>query len=145
MGYVTIQGASQNLKAPPNTAPPLRLGITSCSAHQLHKSRILSTDVSLKQSQVSDMSPLKDETSNRPGNPTDQRPLKVRIKMGSDNSGRGNAAIYSGLGLDYSPSSSPGNSLEESEGASPISQGTVDDSPASIIQVMVCLIFFFFG
>ncbi|KAG2727151.1 hypothetical protein I3843_01G141700 [Carya illinoinensis] len=131
-----IEGASQNLKAPPNTAPPLRLGITSCSAHQLHKSRILSTDVSLKQSQVSDMSPLKDETSNRPGNPTDQRPLKVRIKMGSDNSGRGNAAIYSGLGLDYSPSSSPGNSLEESEGASPISQGTVDDSPASIIQEM---------
>ncbi|XP_041006122.1 cysteine-tryptophan domain-containing zinc finger protein 7-like [Juglans microcarpa x Juglans regia] len=131
-----IEGASQNLKAPPNTAPPSRLGITSCSAHQLHKSRVLSMDVSLKQSQVNEMSPLKDETSNRPGNPTDQRPLKVRIKMGSDNSGRGNAAIYSGLGLDYSPSSSPGNSLEESEGVSPISQGTFDNSPASIIEEM---------
>lgn len=142
MGYVTIQGASQNLKAPLNTAPPLRLDITSCSAHQLQKSQVPSTDVSLKQSQVSEMSPLKDETSNRLGNPTDQRPLKVRIKMGSGNTGRRNAAIYSGLGLDYSPSSSPGNSLEESEGMSPLSQGSVDNSPGSIIMVLVCLISF---
>lgn len=139
VGYVAIQGASQNLKAPSNMTPSLRLGTASCSAHPLHNSRAPSVDVSINQSQVAEKSPLKGETSNRPGNPTDQRTLKVRLKVGADNSGQKNAAIYSGLGLDYSPSSSLGNSLEESEGISPISQETIDKSPTSIIQVMVYL------
>ncbi|KAF5452365.1 hypothetical protein F2P56_027371 [Juglans regia] len=134
-----IKGVSQNLKAPSNIAPYLRLGTASRSAHQLHNSRVPSADVSIKQSQVAEKSPSKDETFNGPGNPTDQRILKVRIKVGSDNSGQKNAAIYSGLGLDYSPSSSMGNSLEDSGGTSPISQETVDKSPTSIIWEMTSL------
>lgn len=142
MGYVTLQGVSQNLKAPSNIAPYLRLGTASSSAHQLHNSRVPSADVSIKQSRVAEKSPLKDETFNGPGHPADQRILKVRIKVGFDNSGQNNAAIYSGLGLDYSPSSSMGNSLEDSGGTSPVSQETIDKSPTSIIWVMVCLLFY---
>jgi hypothetical protein len=134
VGYVPIQGALQNLKAPSNTAPSLRIGTG------LHNSRVPSADASIKQAQVAVKSPLKDEISNRSGNPTDQRTLKVRIKVGCDNSERKNAAIYSGLGLDDSPSSSLGNSPVES-GGSPISGETADKSPTSIIQVMVCLAF----
>ncbi|KAB1214027.1 hypothetical protein CJ030_MR5G017290 [Morella rubra] len=133
---LSTEGASQNLKAPSNMTPSLRLGTASCSAYPLHNSRAPSVDVSINQSQVAEKSPLKGKTSNRPGNPTDQRTLKVRLKVGADNSGQKNAAIYSGLGLDYSPSSSLGNSLEESEGISPISQETIDKSPTSIIQEM---------
>jgi hypothetical protein len=141
VGYVTIQGASQNLKAPSNKAPSLRLGTASCSDHPLHNSRVASADVSIKQNQVAEKSPLKDESSNRSGNLTDQRTLKVRIKVGCDNSARKNAAIYSGLGLDDSPNSSLGNSPAESGGMSPISREMTDMSPTGIIQVMVCSAF----
>lgn len=141
MGYVTIQGASQNLKAPSNKGPSLRLGTAPCSARPLHNSRVPSADVSLKENQVAEKSPLKDESSNRSGNLTDQRTLKVRIKVGCDNSARKNAAIYSGLGLDDSPYSSLGNSPEESGGMSPISREMTDMSPTGIIQVMVCSAF----
>jgi len=67
----------------------------------------------------------------------DCKTLKVRIKVGSDNlSGKKSAAIYSGLGLDGSPSSfddspvesrvlSPGNALPFE----------AHKSPAQILQV----------
>lgn len=145
VGYVTIQGASQNLKAPSTTTPSLKIGTSSCGAHMLHNSTVPSADASIKQIQVAVKSTLKDEVSSRSepsGNPTDQRTLKVRIKVGCDNSERKNAAIYSGLGLDDSPSSSPGDSPVDSRGTSPISQETTDRSPTSIIQVTVCLAFY---
>ncbi|KAL4558822.1 hypothetical protein LXL04_037025 [Taraxacum kok-saghyz] len=58
---------------------------------------------------------------------SDQKSLKVRIKVGSDNnlSTRKKAEIYSGLGLDISPSSS----ME----ASPVYQ---NESPTSILEIM---------
>ncbi|KAM3755481.1 hypothetical protein ACB098_02G042700 [Castanea mollissima] len=134
-----IEGASQNLKAPSSTTPSLKIGTSSCGAHMLHNSTVPLADASIKQIQVAVKSTLKDEVSSRSepsGNPTDQRTLKVRIKVGCDNSERKNAAIYSGLGLDDSPSSSPGDSPVDSRGTSPISQETTDRSPTSIIQVM---------
>ncbi|XP_059435060.1 cysteine-tryptophan domain-containing zinc finger protein 7-like isoform X2 [Corylus avellana] len=133
---IPIEGASQNFKAPSNKAPSLRLGTATCSAHPLHNSRVASADVSIKQNQVAEKSPLKDESSNRSGNLTDQRTLKVRIKVGCDNLARKNAAIYSGLGLDDSPNSSLGNSPAESGGMSPISGEMTDMSPTGIIQAM---------
>lgn len=69
---------------------------------------------------------------------SDQKTLKVRIKMGTDNlSTQKNAAIYSGLGLDVSPSSSSSldESPSESEGISREHQGAPFESPSSIIQV----------
>ncbi|WCJ21386.1 Cysteine-tryptophan domain-containing zinc finger protein 7 [Euphorbia peplus] len=67
----------------------------------------------------------------------DQRMLKVRIKMGSDNlSTQKNAAIYSGLGLDMSPSSSMDDSPSGSEGMSHGRQDSPFESPAHILRIM---------
>ncbi|KAK7259406.1 hypothetical protein RIF29_25013 [Crotalaria pallida] len=67
---------------------------------------------------------------------SDQKTLKVRIKMGDNLPTRKNAAIYSGLGLDVSPSSSPDDSPSESEGISRGPQGAPFESPTSILQIM---------
>jgi hypothetical protein len=65
-----------------------------------------------------------------------QKMLKVRIKVGSDNlSTQKNAAIYSGLGLDVSPSSSMDDSPSESEGMSHDPQDAHLESPNYILQV----------
>ncbi|GFZ19525.1 CW-type zinc finger [Actinidia rufa] len=67
--------------------------------------------------------------------PSDQKTLKVRIKVGSDNlSTRKNADIYSGLGLDISPASSLDDIHTESEGFSREHQDGADESPISILQ-----------
>ncbi|KAL4384966.1 hypothetical protein GQ457_15G021890 [Hibiscus cannabinus] len=67
----------------------------------------------------------------------DQKTLKVRIKMGSGNLlMQKNAAIYCGLGLDVSPSSSLDQSPSESEGMYRESQGPLSESPTSILRLM---------
>ncbi|XP_031258978.1 uncharacterized protein LOC116117085 isoform X1 [Pistacia vera] len=67
----------------------------------------------------------------------DQKTLKVRIKVGSDNlSTQKNAAIYSGLGLDVSPSSSLDDSPSESEGNDREPQDAPFESPTHILMVM---------
>lgn len=143
VGYVTIQGASQNEKASSNAPPSARPVTVSCGAQPSHNNtRAPSGDVPLKKDsslrsiQVTEKCSLKNETSNRTSNPTDHRTLKVRIKMSSDNMACKNA-IYSGLGLDDSPSSVSGNSPEESGGVPPITE----ESPINIIQVMAILYF----
>ncbi|KAM0956569.1 hypothetical protein ACFX2A_025325 [Malus domestica] len=101
---------------------------------------VLLGDISIKwnsclpSTQVVERCSLKDETSNKLGNPIDQRTLKVQIKMNPNNTARKNVAIYSGLGLG-SPSSSLENNPEESKEMIPPSQVIVDDSPTNIIQV----------
>nr|KYP71330.1 hypothetical protein KK1_010585 [Cajanus cajan] len=68
---------------------------------------------------------------------SDQKTLKVRIKMGPDNlSTRKNAAIYSEIGLDVSPSSSLDDSPSESEGISRGPQDAPFESPTIILQIM---------
>ncbi|XAR61291.1 hypothetical protein NMG60_11034941 [Bertholletia excelsa] len=69
--------------------------------------------------------------------PSDPKPLTVRIKVGSDNlSTRKNAEIYSGLGLDMSPTSSLEDSPTDSEGLSHEPHDVPDESPTSILQIM---------
>ncbi|KAM5569020.1 cysteine-tryptophan domain-containing zinc finger protein 7-like [Rosa sericea] len=136
----SMEGASQNLKASSNALPTVRLGTSSSSARLPHNSRVFGgvyskEDSCVPSTQVAERCSLKDEMSNRSGNPADQRTLKVRIKMNSDNTSRKNVAIYSGLGLN-SPSSSFGNSPDESGEMPPASQVNVDESPTNIIQVM---------
>lgn len=87
-----------------------------------------------------------------PRNASVQKTLKVRIKVGTKNlSTRKNAEIYSGLGLDVSPSSSLDGSPINSEGVSRDLQVSPDESPTSILQVNLPtsiefgLFFFFFG
>ncbi|KAI3505752.1 hypothetical protein L1887_27968 [Cichorium endivia] len=81
-------------------------------------------------------------TTSNSANPSEQRSLKVRIKVGSDNSARKNAAIYSGLGLS-SPSSSMGNDLEENDDLSTEFHGVINiplDSPETILRDMTSFI-----
>ncbi|KAL4369412.1 hypothetical protein GQ457_05G002350 [Hibiscus cannabinus] len=67
----------------------------------------------------------------------DQKILKVRIKVGSNNlSTQKNAAIYSGLGLDVSPSSSLDESSSGSEGMYRETQELLFESPTSILKFM---------
>ncbi|WOK93578.1 hypothetical protein Cni_G02278 [Canna indica] len=84
--------------------------------------------------------PCSQKTSfNKTTNGTDHKTLKVRIKMGPDNSlARNNAVIYSGLGLDISPSSSFEASPDGSGDISPELPDLPDESPKTIIQVMTC-------
>ncbi|XP_054803974.1 cysteine-tryptophan domain-containing zinc finger protein 3-like isoform X3 [Prosopis cineraria] len=81
-----------------------------------------------------------ESTSMKSTSMSDQKTLKVRIKVGTDNlPAQKNAAIYSGLGLDVSPSSSLDDSPSEGEG---ISHGRKDapfESPSSILQIMTSL------
>lgn len=67
----------------------------------------------------------------------DQRTLKVRIKVGSENlSAQKNAEIYSGLGLVVSPSSSMEDSPTTSEGPYDKLLDVPEESPTSILQIM---------
>ncbi|XVE82118.1 hypothetical protein DITRI_Ditri15bG0121500 [Diplodiscus trichospermus] len=122
---LSMEGVSRNLKAPPNAPPTGKPANASCPTGNI----VAKHDSGLS-------SAVKDETFNRPGIPSDQKTLKVRIRMGSDDKAKKNAAIYSGLGLDYSPSLSLGNSPEESGGTGTISQETNSESPTRILQVM---------
>ncbi|KAL4376152.1 hypothetical protein GQ457_02G002860 [Hibiscus cannabinus] len=78
------------------------------------------------------------ETVNKKAtNMLDQKLLKVRIKVGSDNlSTQKNAEIYSGLGLDVSPSSSLDESPSGSEGMYRETQEPLFESPTSILRFM---------
>jgi hypothetical protein len=76
-------------------------------------------------------------SKNSVGGSTDQKTLKVRIKVGNENAlRRKNAAIYSGLGLDISPSSSLEASSGGSAGPSAESRGIPGESPQSILEVL---------
>ncbi|KAE9594249.1 putative transcription factor & chromatin remodeling CW-Zn family [Lupinus albus] len=132
---------SHSLKAPSNV-PPSRLGIASYNSHLIHNVRAPSVDDSGKKegvissSEVSEKSTVKDDTRKKSRNSTDQRTLKFRIKVKSSIFAQKNAAIYSGLGLDNSPSSSMGNSPMQSEGMLPVSKENVNNSPTEIIKIM---------
>lgn len=141
VGYVLIQVASHNSKAPSNAPPSATLGTASYSSHSIDNLRAPSVDDLWKKErvipsrEVAEKSTLKDDATKKSGNSFDQRTLKFRIKMKSNILEQKNAAIYSGLGLDNSPSSSMGNSPLESEGMPPVTQANAKDSPADIIQV----------
>ncbi|KAL4310041.1 hypothetical protein GQ457_01G030860 [Hibiscus cannabinus] len=128
-----MEGASHNLKAPPNAHPIGRPGNISWPSGKIAAKHY----THLTSAQVAKKSALKDESFNRTGIPCDQKTLKVRIKMRSDKKEQKIASIYSGLGLDFSPSSSLGNSPDESGGTLKISQETTSESPSSILQVMI--------
>ncbi|KAJ9154479.1 hypothetical protein P3X46_027806 [Hevea brasiliensis] len=137
-----VEGWPQSLRVPSNVLPSVKLGTSSYSTNALHKSGLAPGDVSVKQdssfssARVSQKSNLKDGNSKKSGNLSDQRTLKVRIKVGPDSMARKKSAIYSGLGFDNSPSSLLENSPEESDGMLPVSPQVADESPTRILQIM---------
>ncbi|KAJ1412647.1 Zinc finger, CW-type [Sesbania bispinosa] len=125
-------------------AQSLRLGPGSATSSRLTAIKGLPLDDGTNQEKGTAITSAEALTSSKYDTRTtsisDQKTLKVRIKMGPDNlSTRKNAAIYSGLGLDVSPSSSLDDSPSESEG---ISRGPPDapfESPTSILKITTTL------
>nr|KJB23214.1 hypothetical protein B456_004G086900 [Gossypium raimondii] len=93
--------------------------------------------VNLTSAHVDELASRCEFASKKAASLSDPNTLKVRIKMGSgDLSTQKNAAIYSGLGLDVSPSSSLDQSPSESEGMYQESQEPLTESPTSILRLM---------
>ncbi|KAL0419994.1 UNVERIFIED_CONTAM: hypothetical protein Sradi_1412900 [Sesamum radiatum] len=122
----------QNSLASSSASPSARSGAASGKA--------ASAGNSLKgngylQSRHAEGSSLKTEASKKFVNPSDQRTLKVRIKVGSENlPTQKNAEIYSGLGLVVSPSSSLDDSPAASGGQCGKLLDVPEESPTSILQ-----------
>ncbi|XP_039058315.1 cysteine-tryptophan domain-containing zinc finger protein 7-like [Hibiscus syriacus] len=129
---LSMEGAFQNLKAPPSAPLAARHGNASCPSGIIAAKH----DSLLSFNHVAEKPALKDASFKRADILTDRRTLKVRIKVGSDTKIQMNSAIYSGLGLDDSPTSSWGNSPDESGGTMTASPGNTNESPTKILQVM---------
>uniref|UniRef100_A0A2P2JR91 CW-type domain-containing protein n=1 Tax=Rhizophora mucronata TaxID=61149 RepID=A0A2P2JR91_RHIMU len=142
---LALEGALQSSKVTSNAPLSVRLGTATFNANTLQSSGLASGDTSTKQdsdfssTQCAKKSNLKDESSHKSG--LDQRTLKFRLKVSSDKVLQKNAAMYSGLGLGNSSSSSLGNSPEGSGELLPVSHCTENESPTSILQVMTSLPF----
>lgn len=136
-----MQAVPHNRKALSNMNPSARIGNASHSLHLVHDLRAASVDDSVKKDReissndVVKRCTLKDDATIKTGNSTDQISLKFRFKMKPKILPQKNAEIYSGLGLDDSPSSSMGNSPVESDSTPPVSKEKTEDSPTGIIQV----------
>ncbi|XP_028751562.1 uncharacterized protein LOC114711340 [Neltuma alba] len=137
-----VEATSNNSTVPSRVPPSTRLGTAPCGTNSLQNARAFSIDdsmnkdVGISSSVGAESFSFNDDSTDKSGKPTDQRTLKFRIKMKYDNLAQKNAAIYSGLGLDTSPSSSMDNSPIETGRVPPVSQQTGEQSPTGIIQAM---------
>ncbi|KAE8703538.1 cullin-1-like [Hibiscus syriacus] len=94
-------------------------------------------EVSVTPGGADELASRHESANKKAANMADQKILKVRIKVGSDNlSTQKNAAIYSGLGLGVSPSSSLDESPSGSEGIYRETQEALFESPTSILRFM---------
>ncbi|KAK2992006.1 hypothetical protein RJ640_014867 [Escallonia rubra] len=136
-----VEGDPHNCTVSVDEPSSLRLGTASCSTKSLDNAKVTSADAPvtrgscLLSAQVFEKASLSHgPSSSRSVDSGNQRPLKVRIKVGSDSTARKNAAIYSCFGL--SPVSSTGNSSQDSGGMPSESQENPYGSPASILWSM---------
>ncbi|XP_038995114.1 cysteine-tryptophan domain-containing zinc finger protein 7-like [Hibiscus syriacus] len=129
---LSMEGAFQNLKALPNAPLSARHGNASCPSGIIAAKH----DSLLSFNHVAEKPALKDASFERADILTDRRTLKVRIKVGSDTKVQKNSAIYSGLGLDDSPTLSWGNSPDETGETVTASPGNTNESSNKILQVM---------
>ncbi|KAI5566418.1 hypothetical protein BDE02_13G018500 [Populus trichocarpa] len=133
------EGAMQNSTVSIRETVSARPEAASRSAFPLRVAKPLPEDRLVKPQRsrefISDFEPLKG-----PGNPSNQKVLKVRIKVGSDNClpELKTSAIYSNLGLDMSPSSSSEDtdSPSECERDFPDSLEEHIYSPSCIVRIM---------
>ncbi|TYG44934.1 hypothetical protein ES288_D11G134500v1 [Gossypium darwinii] len=127
-----VSGSESLRPGPPlsnfGTLPALKASSVNDSIQQ---------EVSLTSTHDDELASKCDFASNKAANLPDLKTLKVRIKVGSDNLTQKSAAIYSGLGLDISPSSSLEESPSESEGMyRQIQDQIIFESPTGILQSM---------
>lgn len=148
--YITAQGGRQNSVSIFNASQTTRHGPASTSGalprgppmndkvkQEVHMSSARASDKFTSNGQQS--------TNNTFGNTCDQKSLKVLIRVGSGNlSTRKKAEIYSGLGLDVSPSSSFEASPINSDDLCHVPNDTpCEESPTSILEVGKCILSFF--
>ncbi|XP_057508064.1 cysteine-tryptophan domain-containing zinc finger protein 7 [Actinidia eriantha] len=137
-----LEGGHHNPIIPSSASLSAKHGPSSASSALLSSLRTSLNDsskgdVRMSSAHCADESTLRCELLENCAQPSDQKTIKVRIKVGSDNfSTQKNADIYSGLGLDISPSSSFDGSPTDSEGFSHGPLGAPDESPTSILEIM---------
>lgn len=132
MGRVTTQGPA------PKSVKPSTQRDDASSSLSVRESQTLKTSSQQKATsslgQVAETFPGKLKLpSSKLGNPLNQRTLKVRIKVGPERVARYNAQIHS-LGL-TSPSSSEGNSHDESDDLLLETHEIPNESPTYILKV----------
>ncbi|KAI7747695.1 hypothetical protein M8C21_029033, partial [Ambrosia artemisiifolia] len=127
---ITRHGSVSTSSAPPPPPPPRGLSKNGKVKEEVHMSSARAADKFTSNGQQS--------INNNFGNPSDPKSLKVRIKVGSDNlSTRKKAEIYSGLGLDVSPSSSlEANPVNSDDLCHVPNDIPCDESPTSILEMM---------
>ncbi|KAF5937280.1 hypothetical protein HYC85_024786 [Camellia sinensis] len=137
-----LEGGRHNSVVPSSASLSARHGPSSTNAALLPLLRSSNNDsskrdIGMSSAHCAEESNSRCELVKNCAQPSDQKTLKVRIKVGSDNlSTQKNAEIYSGLGLDISPSSSLNESPTDSEGFSHEPLDAPEESPTSILQIM---------
>ncbi|KAI3679008.1 hypothetical protein L6452_38314 [Arctium lappa] len=140
---MTTRGGHQNSVSQSSESQPARHRLASFSAGPLPTSREGYTNGSLTEVPTSPAMCGNISTSNAQHvhnftNASDQKSLKVRIEVGIGNwSTRRNAKIYSGLGLDVSPSSSFEGYPVGSDRFFHVPQDGPNVSPTSILEIMM--------
>lgn len=135
MGFVTKQGA------PANAARSTRPGTALCFLPSSNTAMAPSEGIPEKKSsrlssvQGENFLVKEEPVLSKHANSYEQRTLKVQIKINSDKIANNKAAIYSGLGLNTTPSSSTGNSCQDNSGVPPQCAGA-QESPRNILQVI---------
>ncbi|XP_004309680.1 PREDICTED: uncharacterized protein LOC101304347 [Fragaria vesca subsp. vesca] len=136
-----LEGGHRNNASCYAVSQSVGLGTASTSSISLVAPKAPSANIPVKQdvsvsSNRADLYPPEQESATKkPIKIPDQKTLKVRLKVGSDNLSTRKNDIYSGLGLDGTPSSSLDDS-SDSEGISHDPQDALFESPTSILQIM---------
>jgi len=121
----------------------MRLGTASANVLPSQHAKVPSEkNTGISSNRITGKSSLKEDCANRSEKLTDQRAGMLQIKVESDSLAKKNAAIYSGLGLDDSPSCSTENSQKEREDMPHVCQEMPEESPTNIIQVDEVFYFF---
>nr|XP_043635603.1 cysteine-tryptophan domain-containing zinc finger protein 5-like [Erigeron canadensis]XP_043635604.1 cysteine-tryptophan domain-containing zinc finger protein 5-like [Erigeron canadensis] len=126
----------QNSVSQSSASKPVRNGSTSFRPRSGSALRSSKSNAKLKKEVLSSSGERSKSVRNFT-NDSDPKSLRVRIKVGSDKlSTQRNAEIYSGLGLDVSPSSSLEVSPVDSDGFLHVAQVGPNESPTSILEMM---------
>ncbi|KAF5944446.1 hypothetical protein HYC85_018523 [Camellia sinensis] len=129
-----LKGSCHNSVVPCSASLSVRHGLSSTNAALLPSLRS-SNNTDMSSAHCAEESSSRCELVKNCAQPSDQKTLKVQIKVGSDNLlTQKNAKIYTGLGLDISPSSSLNESPTDSEGFSHEPLDAPEESPTSILQ-----------
>ncbi|XP_060174781.1 cysteine-tryptophan domain-containing zinc finger protein 7-like isoform X2 [Lycium barbarum] len=128
-----ISKSPSNLRPEGGRRPSSASSSTSLSGRPL----ALKTPAANGKTNPDEDSTSKSDIVKKPTNLSDKKAPQLHNKVGNENlSTQKKAEIYSGLGLDVSPSSSPDDSLMNNEGLSHDLKDSRNESPTSILQIM---------